>query len=165
MEPQACHAQLAHLLTDEQALLALLTQQLQREHELLTANDVEGLELAADARQSSVAKLLRLDDERRNLCRLLGQSADQTGLGALLQWCDPTGSLQPAHGEISRLAQRCREQNDRNGMLVNARLSRVSGMLDMLNGGSAPSGKTYESRGIQRGPAKPQAGRMVSVSA
>jgi flagellar biosynthesis/type III secretory pathway chaperone len=165
MQPQACYTQLAHLLTDEQALLALLTQQLQREHELLTANDVEGMEQAADARQTSVAKLLRLDDDRRSLCRLLGRSADQTGLGAVLQWCDPTGSLQPAHVEVSRLAQRCREQNDRNGMLVNARLSRVSGMLDMLNGGSAPSGKTYESRGMQRSPSNPHAGRMVSVSA
>ena len=165
MEPQACHAQLAQLLTEEQLLLALLTQQLQREHELLTINDVEGMEQAADARQASVAKLLRLDDDRRNLCRLLGQGADPIGLGVVMQWCDPTGDLQPAHTEVSRLAQRCREQNDRNGMLVNARLSRVSGMLDMLNGGSAPSGRTYESRGVPRGPTNPQAGRMVSVSA
>jgi flagellar biosynthesis protein FlgN len=165
MESPDCHAQLARLLTQEQSLLGLLAQQLQREHELLTDNDVDGLEQAAAARQDSVTKLLRLDDDRRSLCRLLGQSADQAGLAALLQWCDPQGLLQHAHTEVSRLAQQCREQNDCNGVLVNARLARVSGMLDMLNGSNAPSGKTYESRGAQRSPVNPQAGRMVSISA
>ena len=164
MEPQACLTQLSRLLVDETSLLASLAQQLQREHELLVANDVEGLDQAADARQKSVVALSRLDQERRSLCRLLGYSADHPGLAAMFKWCDPTGSLATAHADASSQAQRCREQNDRNGALVNARLNRLSGMLDMLNGNSAGN-RTYESRGAKRSPAVIAAGRMVSTSA
>ncbi len=89
MEPQVCLTQLANMLADETRLLGKLALQLQREHELLVANDVEGLEQAAEARQASVAGLSRVDQERRNLCRVLGYGTDHLGLGALLKWCDP----------------------------------------------------------------------------
>ena len=102
MEPKACLTQLARLLADETSLLGTLAQQLQREHELLVANDVEALELAADARQNSVLALSRLDQERRSLCRLLGHSADHLGLAALLKWCDPAGSLAAAHAALGK---------------------------------------------------------------
>jgi flagellar biosynthesis/type III secretory pathway chaperone len=164
MESTACLTQLSRMLADETSLLAVLAQQLQREHELLVANDVDGLDQAADARQASVVALSRLDQDRRNLCRMLGYSADQLGLAALLKWCDPRGSLGAAHTAASTQAQRCREQNDRNGALVNARLNRLSGMLDMLNGSPA-AGRTYESRGSARSQPGIAAGRMVSTSA
>ena len=44
------------------------------------------------------------------------------GLHSLLAWCDPTGLLMPAMQEYRERTQRCREQNDRNGILVNGRL-------------------------------------------
>jgi flagellar biosynthesis protein FlgN len=163
MDPQACLSQLARLLSEETALLGTLAQQLQREHELLNANDVDALDQAAQARQTSVAGLLRLDDERRNLCRVLGRSADQAGLAALLKWCDPAGSLASAHARCAEQAQQCREQNDRNGILVNARLNRVSGMLNLL-GGSAGV-RTYEPKGTPRGAGTLPAGRMLSTTA
>ena len=130
MEPQACPPQLDPPAADETSLLAHLAQQLQREHELLDANDVEGLEQAGDARQDSVQRLLRV--WTRNVAalrRLLGTARDHAGLAALLKWCDPSGSLADAHSHCASQAQRCREQNDRNGALVNARLNRLSGML------------------------------------
>jgi flagellar biosynthesis/type III secretory pathway chaperone len=164
MDPNACRAQLARMLSDETNLLAVLAQQLQREHELLVANDVDSLEKAADARQNSIVSLARLDDERRSLCRMLGHGADQVGLASLLNWCDPGASLTPVHAAVASQAQACRDQNDRNGALVNARLNRLSGMLDMLNGSSG-SARTYEAKGMQRQAAVPQVGRMVSISA
>jgi flagellar biosynthesis/type III secretory pathway chaperone len=160
MEPQVCLTQLANMLADETRLLGLLAGQLQREHELLKANDVEGLEKAADSRQASVAGLSRLDEERRNLCRMLGYGADHLGLAALFKWCDPTGSLAAPHAAASREAQLCREQNDRNGALVNARLNRLNNIVDRMNGGGH---RTYESRGPARSTAA--AGRMLSISA
>jgi flagellar biosynthesis protein FlgN len=162
MEPQACLKQLTGLLAEESNLLATLQQQLQREHELLVSNDVDGLEAVADARQASVVALSRLDQDRRNLCRLLGKNPDQTGLAALLKWCDPTGSLAAAHAAASRQAQSCREQNDRNGVLVNARLARLGGMLDKMGGKGF---KTYDSPGIARSTPASSAGRMLSISA
>jgi flagellar biosynthesis/type III secretory pathway chaperone len=162
MDPKACLTQLANMLADETRLLGRLAQQLQNEHQLLVANDVEGLEQAADARQSSVAGLARLDHERRNLCRMLGYGADQTGMAALLKWCDPTGSLAAPHAAASQEAQLCREQNDRNGALVNARLNRLNGMVDRMNGGSA---RTYDSRGPVRNVVAAPPGQMLSISA
>src|SRR5690606_41868496 len=93
MDQQTCRAQLTRLLVDENALLTELEQQLRNEHAFLAGNDVEALERAGTARQNTVAKLLRLDDERRGLCRLLGKGEDKIGLAALFTWCDPTGSL------------------------------------------------------------------------
>jgi flagellar biosynthesis/type III secretory pathway chaperone len=164
MEPEACRAQLARLLADESSLLGVLAQQLQREHELLTLNDIEGLEQAGNARQASVAALLEIDDDRRALCLLLGRSADLAGLGALLQWCDPAGSLAQVYQQCAEQAQKCRDLNDRNGALVNARMQRVSGVLDML-AGDARGPRTYGDRAAGQN-ARPMApGRLVSTSA
>jgi flagellar biosynthesis protein FlgN len=161
MDPQACLSRFARLLTDESALLAQLAQQLQREHEHLAANDVEALDQASRARQQTLAKLLKLEDERRELCRAHGRTADKSGVAALQAWCDPQGSLASAQFDCATLAGLCRAQNNRNGALVNARLNRVSGMLDKL--ADNPAGRTYDQR-FARTAAVP-AGRMVSISA
>lgn len=161
MDAAACRAELARLLADENRLLAELAQQLAREHEFLAGNDVDSLERAGDARQATVARLLRLDDERRSLCQLLGQGTDRLALAAVLRWCDPAGSLAAAQAACTQLAERCRTQNERNGALVTARLTRVTGMLDMI--ASNQPGRTY-APGAARTAATP-AGRLVSVSA
>lgn len=161
MDPHACRAQFARLLADEAAVLGELDSQLQREHQFLSTNDVDALELASNTRQQTVAKLLRLEDERRDLCRLLGQNPDKTGLAALVAWCDPTGTLAAAQSSCAQLADRCRTQNERNGALVTARLTRVAGMLDMM--GTNSVARTYGPRLAQTSGAP--ASRMVSVSA
>ena len=162
MEPQVCRTQLATMLADETRLLGLLAKQLEHEHELLVANDVESLEKAAEARQASVVGLSRVDQERRNLCGLLGYGADHVGLAAMLKWCDPAGSLVASHAAAAHQAQLCRDQNDRNGALVNARLNRLNGMVDKMNAGSH---RTYESGGPLRSTVASVPGRMVSISA
>ncbi len=163
MQPQAAREQFARHLSDETGLLVTLEQQLQHEHELLTSNDVEGLEKASGARQQTVVKLLRIDEERRGLCRARGVSTDALGLATLLAWCDPTGSLAAAQGQCTVHAQRCREQNERNGMLVTARLNRVNGMLGMIAGEN--KARTYAPRLGARQQAIQPIGRMVSTSA
>jgi flagellar biosynthesis/type III secretory pathway chaperone len=164
MEPQACREQFARHLSDETALLIDLEQQLQREHEFLAANDIDGLEQASGLRQQTVARLLRIDEDRRGLCRVRSLSSDSAGLAQLLAWCDPTGSLAGAQALCATHAQRCRDQNERNGALVTARLNRVSGMLGMMEGSNPAS--TYQPRnGAARAAAYQPAGRMVSTSA
>jgi flagellar biosynthesis/type III secretory pathway chaperone len=164
MEPTDCRTALARLVSEEATLLESLGQQLRLEHEFLTANDVAGLEQAGAGRQCTVERLLHLEDERRQLCRKRGHAGDAAGLAALLRWCDATGSLADAYARSAKLAQACREQNDRNGMLVNARLNRVSQVLTLLNAGTdAP--RTYDGKLSGRhAPAAPP-GRMVSISA
>ena len=165
MEPQACREQFARHLADETALLISLEQQLQHEHGLLATNDIDGLEKASGTRQQTVARLLRVDDERRGLCRVRKLPPDAKGLAALLAWCDPTGSLADAQAQCTTHAQRCREQNERNGALVTARLNRVGGMLDMIAGDNPAN--TYQPRaGVRAATAFQQpTGRMVSTSA
>ena len=114
--------QLATLMAEVNAHLAALETLLTREHELLQARDAEGLEKAGTARQQCIGHILRIEDERRALCRAAGHSEDPSGLLNLLASCDPTGLLAPAMQEYRERTQRCRDQNDRNGFLVNGRL-------------------------------------------
>lgn len=121
-DPTHCREQLATLMAEQNALLASLEGLLTHEHGLLQTRDADGLESAATARQQCVASILRIEDERRALCRDYGRGDDVAGLHNLLAWCDPTGLLWPTMQEYRERTQRCREQNDRNGMLVNGRL-------------------------------------------
>ncbi len=164
MEPAVCHGQLQNLLADEYALLNQLEHQLCREHELLLANDVDGLENAGQARQGTVAALLRLETDRQSLCRLLGHSADAAGLAALLKWCDPAGSLASTHADVAVKAAQRRTQNDRNGALVTARLARVQNMLGMLNVGGESS-RTYSGPGSGPANVRLGTGRLLVTTA
>lgn len=163
LESKSCREQFARHLADETALLQALEVQLQREHELLAANDIEALEQASAARQQSVARLLRVHENRSNLCRARKLAPDAAGFQALLAWCDPDGSLVEAQTQYAIHAQRCREQNERNGALVAARLNRVGGMLGMVT--SENSSATYQARTAVRTPAYAAAGRMFSTRA
>lgn len=121
-DPTLCREQLASLMAAENAHLAALETLLTQEYDLLQSRDAEGLEKAGTARQQCLGHILRIEDERRALCRATGRSEDTAGLHSLLAWCDPTGLLVPAMQEYRERTQRSREQNDRIGMLVNGRL-------------------------------------------
>ncbi len=162
LDPKDCRERYARHLADETALLKLLEEQLQQEYALLAANDIEGLDKAGTARQQSVARLLRVHDERISLCRARSLQPDEKGFAALLAWCDPAGSLAEAQAHCATHARRCREQNERNGALVAARLNQVGGTLGAIAG--KPDAGTYQSRTSVRAPAY-SAGRMLSTSA
>jgi flagellar biosynthesis/type III secretory pathway chaperone len=121
-DPTHCRCRLATLMAEENAQLAALEILLTQEYELLQARDAEGLERAGAARQQCIGHILRIEDERRALCRAAARGDDPAGLRSLLDWCDPTGLLVPAMQEYRDRSQRCREHNDRNGLLVNGRL-------------------------------------------
>jgi len=165
IDPALCRDSISRLLADEAQWLTLLEEQLALEHTLITDDDVDGLQESGTARQSCVSKLVRIEDERLSICRQLGQSADVVGLQAILSWCDPQGSLQPAMQNTTQLATRCREQNTRNGMLVSARLQRISGVVSLLNSNAdAPRTNVYGRSGGNNGYAT-ATGRMLSFSA
>ena len=122
LDPKHCREQLATLMAAQNAQLAALESLLTHEYQLLQTRNAEGLEQAGTARQQCIGHILRIEDERRALCRATGRSDDPAGLHSLLAWCDPTGLLLPAMREYRERTRLCREQNDRNGMLVNGRL-------------------------------------------
>jgi flagellar biosynthesis/type III secretory pathway chaperone len=163
ISPSQCRDTLDRIYADEIGSLKQLEVLLQNEHRHLAANDIDGLEAASAARQDCVACLMKLEDERRDLCRLLGRDTDVGGIASVLAWCDPQGSLSSTLNEHARLSGLCREQNERNGALVGARMARISSMLGMLAGaGAAPA--VYGRTGTQ-GPTVPTAGRLVAARA
>lgn len=152
---------LARLLTEENTALAEFEALLEREHAALRKRDIDALEALADARQSSLTHLLKLEDERRSVCSMLGYETDLRGLARLIAWCDPRRSLARAYDECADRARRCRDLNDRNGILVGAQMKRVEGLLGAITGNQAP--RAYGPRGVA-GYASPS-GQVLSAEA
>lgn len=146
MDPSVCREHLSKLIAEESQALARLEGLLDQEHEYLLANDIDALDRAGEARQSCIADLVRIEDERRALCRMHNVTADKLGLERLLNWCDPTQSLKPRIADCAERAGRCRHLNERNGALVTARLKRVEGLLEVITGRQAQP-KVYGKHG------------------
>jgi flagellar biosynthesis/type III secretory pathway chaperone len=134
LNPSVCREHLDKLFAEEAGALARLEELLDKEHEFLLANDVDEFERAGEARQACIAQLVRIEDERRSLCRMMNVSADHLGLEKLFTWCDPSRKLKDRLTACSERAGRCRSLNDRNGALVTARLKRVEGLLGVITG-------------------------------
>jgi flagellar biosynthesis/type III secretory pathway chaperone len=160
VDASACREHIEQLLTQETNELARLETLLDREHELILANDIEELDAAGRVRQSCVGELARIEDERRSLCRMHNLPTDAMGLERLMKWCDPAKSLQRMWAECAKRATACRASNDRNGALVTARLKRVEGLLDVITG-RADQPKVY---GRQGGYQSPGPGSRVLVT-
>lgn len=158
MDPVICRDTLDKLINEESSTLDQLHQLLDREHEFLVANDVEALDRAGTARQNCIGTLLRIEDDRKALCRALNVPADMHGLDRILAWCDPNKQLRRRWNEVGERANRCRTANDRNGALVTARLHRVQGMLDVVTG-RADQPKVYGKQGGYQ--SQPRAGRVL----
>lgn len=163
MDRTLCREHLERLLSTEAEILVQLNVLLDKEHRMITSNDIDGLEQAGSARDACITRLLQIDADRQQLCRAAGMPADKVGLKALLNWCDPQGALQARWLKSVEDIRQCRAHNDRNGALVNSRLKRVEVMLDTLNGGQQRSERVYSSRGnaYQQTPA----GRVCNIQA
>lgn len=146
MDPQSCRDQMSRLIREETAALGELALLLDREYAHMSSNDVELLGEAMRERHQCVARILKVDDERRALCRSLGRPHDLPGLEALLRWCDPQGTLAAAWSQCTAAAIRCSGLNDRNGALAGARLQNVQARLGVLIDGRRET-VTYGPRG------------------
>ncbi len=127
---------------------------------MLKVNDVAALNATAVERQERIGALARIEEQRRSLCRMHGHSADLAGLQKLMTWCDPSGSLMSRLRVCADGAARCRDLNDRNGTLVNARLKRVEGLLGVLTG-RGQQGPTYGPKGAYTAS---RAGRVLGAA-
>jgi flagellar biosynthesis protein FlgN len=137
---------LGRLLAEENAGLSEFATLLDQENVALRGRDIDALEALAEARQASVIKLLKIEEERRSLCSMLGYDTDLTGLAKLLAWCDPAHTLGRQYTEYATRARDCRDLNNRNGVLVGAQIKRVEGLLGAMTGVSAEP-RAYGPRG------------------
>jgi flagella synthesis protein FlgN len=156
-----CREHLTSLLRQESELLAELEELLARESRVLEGSDIRSLEATTRGRQERMGALARIEEQRRSLCALHGFSADRAGLESLMAWCDGEGRLLSCLRECAERAVRCRDLNDRNGIVVAARLKRVGGMLDALTG-RAPRSETYGPRGYSNSNTRP--GRVLGAA-
>lgn len=146
MDAALCREHLAELLGEEIVLLTELQQLLEEERDLLGSAEPEALNRTTRARQERLGALARIEEQRRSLCSMHGHSSDQGGLERLRQWCDPRGELAPSLAECLGRAMRCRDLNDRNGVMVAAKMKRVAELLQALTGRTTRS-DTYGPRG------------------
>jgi len=161
MEAKLCREHLDRLLGEEADALAHLEGLLDLEHDVILGRDPDALERAGREREHHMGTLMRIEEERRSLCRMLGKSSDAQGLEQLIKWCDPSRSLLNRLSECSDRAGRCRDANNRNGLLVASRLKHVEGMLNAIAGRNQQP-VTY---GRQNAYANTQTGRMISREA
>ena len=161
MDANLTREHMARLLAEENTALADFENLLEREHGALKSRDIEALEALADSRQDSVTRMLKLEDERRSVCSMLGYDTDLTGLAKLIAWCDPRRTLAAAYDECATRARRCRDLNDRNGILVGAQMKRVEGLLGAITGTTTQ--RTYGPR--QAAMYGTGAGQVISAEA
>jgi len=147
VDADVCRDHLGTLLTEEIDALRELEDLLKREHEVLGAKNVAAIERTALVRQQMMGGLARTEEQRRSLCAMHGYTPDWVGLESLMGWCDPEGTLLSRLRECARRATQCRDLNDRNGILVAARLKQVEGLLTALTGG-ANQPVTYGPKGL-----------------
>jgi len=153
---------LGRLLADENAALGEFANLLNKEHGALSSRDIDALETLADSRQASVVKLLKIEEERRSLCSMLGYDTDLQGLAKLIAWCDPGRTLAKRYDECATRARSCRNLNIRNGVLVGAQIKRVEGLLGAMTGTSSEP-RAYGPRGMTNPYAS--SGKVLSAEA
>jgi flagellar biosynthesis/type III secretory pathway chaperone len=154
---------LGRLLADENAALGEFANLLNKEHGALSSRNIDALETLADSRQASVVKLLKIEEERRSLCSMLGYDTDLNGLAKLIAWCDPGRTLAKPYEECATRARDCRDLNIRNGVLVGAQIKRVEGLLGAMTGTSSEP-RAYGPRGMTN-PYAAASGKVLSAEA
>jgi flagellar biosynthesis protein FlgN len=146
MDQNTCRAKFGRLIQEETVAMGELAVLLEREFTYLKDSEVQALGQAMRERQQCVARILKVDDERRELCRALGRPCDLKGLQGLIAWCDPQGSLAVAWADCTSVATKCRSLNDRNSAMAGARLQNVQARLGVLIDGRRET-VTYGPRG------------------
>jgi flagella synthesis protein FlgN len=136
-EPADVRQHLNRILTDEGRLIAELERLLQQEVEILQGEDADQIARIGAVRHRCVEALMRLEDERADLTRMLSFGDGRGAIERLLAWCDEDGSLKTRWQANLDIARRCKDINDRNGAIVGARLRRVQAVLAAMRG-SAP---------------------------
>jgi flagellar biosynthesis/type III secretory pathway chaperone len=149
MDAVATRELAARLIAEEHALLERFEQLLEREAAALRSDDVATIEAAGADRQACTSALLRVEEERRQACRMLGFGDGRNAFDRLLAGCDSGGALTGRWQATRALILRCKDANDRNGAVVTAKLRRVESLLVALRGGD-PGAPVYGASGETR---------------
>ena len=136
---------LLNLFTSDIGTAERLLELIDAEFQALGERDLTRLDKLLGDKQPLLAQLQQHGNERSQLLRSAGLSADREGLTALAARSTIGAELLARSEELSALLQRCQDANLRNGRLIRANKATVSNLLGILRGGETPG--LYDSRG------------------
>lgn len=136
---------LLNLFTSDIGTAEQLLELIDAEFQALGQRDLPSLDKLLGDKQPLLAQLQQHGNERSQLMRSAGLSADREGLASLAARSEIGAELLARSDELSALLQRCQDANLRNGRLIRANKATVSNLLNILRGSETPS--LYDSRG------------------
>lgn len=128
-------AALRTVLDEMSATTTQLINVLDEEREALGSADAKALNRAGEAKQMLMRRLEQLDVERLHLSNTNADVAQQTD---------------PIWRDLLKTLTVCRDKNQRNGALVNQRLTQVRRALSVLTGNDSQAA-TYAQNGAVKG--------------
>ncbi|MGP0172378.1 flagella synthesis protein FlgN [Pseudomonas sp. NCHU5208] len=136
---------LLHLFTSDIGIAERLLELIDDEFLALGERDLARLDSLLGEKQPLLSQLQQHGNERSQLLRSVGLSADRAGLHALAARSSLGEELLTRSEELSTLLQRCQDANLRNGRLIRANKASVTQVLGILRGSDTPG--LYDSRG------------------
>ncbi|NJM11357.1 MAG: flagellar protein FlgN [Synechococcaceae cyanobacterium SM1_2_3] len=127
---------LAGLLQEERTAVEALTQQLQREYEVLKTRNAPGLEQVVHEKRICADHLHQLMSSRLDYLRTQGFTADKPGLAAYIAAALPAdrSELAALAADLESAAEQAHNQNEINGAVIAASRSYVERALTILTG-------------------------------
>ena len=136
LTPDRCRAKLRHVLDRSLECSKRLEALLQDERAALQTQNAGELEAVTASKLDCVRNLDQLENERRSLGNNAGFEAGESGMQALLGWCDDGSRLEGSWRELLEIANRCSLLNQSNGAIGRVRQEHVRGALAVLSGGN-----------------------------
>lgn len=130
------------ILDQIETLSAELLQCLTQEHEALNQNQLDQLVTLSEQKQLLVTQLNHLDQQRLSICN---QNDFMTYLN------DLDSSLVSHWQLVTESIQKCQQQNEINGLILNRRNLLARETLEIFTGNKADNNHTYGADGLQTG--------------
>jgi flagellar biosynthesis protein FlgN len=142
-------AALMQLLDEQIAAAVELVEGLQAERQALTGRSVEALNASSANKERLLARFEELEQERRMLCGAAGAGNDARAMDKLLgaQETGVRATLEAKWRRVRELTARCRDANETNGMIAQARQRQILQLLGLMRTG-ANAGATYGRTGV-----------------
>jgi len=141
---------LLQLLHDEQSALQALQATLFQEQEALASNDIDALNQVTETKAQQVEALNGLVVTRGEHLSTLGLGNDLNGIESALRQAPSSKMGQEARGlwqENVALLEACHQQNQVNGIIIEAGTRSTRLVLDLLQQPPNPPTTTYDKKG------------------
>lgn len=124
------------LLKEITSYLEQLQQALINEHQALTDNNMQAIELVARDKTILMETLEDLDKERRKILSAAGLNLKATGIEDFLQQnnAGQTTELKAIWLKIAELTRQCEKQNNINGIIIENNKQHTENALSILQG-------------------------------